>query len=279
MAVIDSTLERPDALTESALHQCISTIDGLATAGFQEVAAVLQLISHQLEADPPRHKDIFTIRTALNAVFEMTERYRNQMQWVASPFDEDPDNPQTGDILHLQNAIVDMYELANAGFSEINAVARLTLEQLESGHDWKQPGIAITALIKTAYRYQTCVNDQVALVERSECVTEPPATPRTPDEVDRLQAAVETMDLLSQGGFSEISAIAKLALISLELPAGYQRLDVIATAFEAIRCKAEDMQNCINVEAEQVGCNYTDNARTRRFGAELQAREQVRAAA
>ena len=279
MAVIDSTLERPDALTESALHQCISTIDGLATAGFHEVAAVLQLISHQLEAAPPRHKDIFTIRTALNAVFEMTERYRNQMQWVASPFDEYPDNPQTGDILHLQNAIVDMYELANAGFSEINAVARLTLEQLESGHDWKQPGIAIAALIKTAYRYQICVSDQVALVERSECVTEPPANRHTPADVQHLQVAVETMDLLSQDGFSEISSIAKLALISLEAPAGYQHIDNIATALKAIRSKAEDMQNCINVEAEKVGCNYTDDARCRRWNAERQASEQGRAAA
>ena len=173
MATADSTPERPNALTASYLHQCIASLNTLATAGFQEVAAVLQLISHQLEADPLERKDIFAIKTALNAVFEMTERYQNQMQWVANPFDEDSDNPQTGNISHLRGAIVDIYELANAGFSEINAVARLALEQLESGHDWKQPGIAIAALIKTAYRYQICVSDQVALVERSECITEP----------------------------------------------------------------------------------------------------------
>lgn len=90
------------------------------------------------------------------------------------------------------------------------------------------------------------------------------ARQHTVPEVQKLRNAVEYMDCLSQGGFSEIASIAKLALFSLETPDGYQHLDNIANALKAIWSKADDIQNCINSEAEQVGCNYADDNQRRR---------------
>lgn len=99
------------------------------------------------------------------------------------------------------------------------------------------------------------------------------ARQHTVPEVQKLRNAVEFMDCLSQGGFSEIASIAKLALSSLETPDGYRHLDNIANALKAIWGKADNIQNCINSEAEQVGCNYTDDDQRRRWDALRQARE------
>ena len=103
------------------------------------------------------------------------------------------------------------------------------------------------------------------------------ATPRAADAsaatTDKLCNAVESMDGLSQDGFSEIAAIAKLALAWLEKPDAYRHMDVTANALSAIWGKAEDIQNCINSQAEEVGCNYVDDAQSRRWAAQRAARE------
>lgn len=91
--------------------------------------------------------------------------------------------------------------------------------------------------------------------------------PATPKDVQKLRDTVEFMDSLAQGGFSEISAIAKLALAQLEHPDGYRHPENIALALSAICGKADDIMNCINSEAEQVGCNYVDDALSRRQAA------------
>lgn len=48
----------------------------------------------------------------------------------------------------------------------------------------------------------------------------PAFSPVAPEVIQGLRDAVNTMDSLSQNGFSEIAAIAKLALRSLESPDG-----------------------------------------------------------
>ena len=101
------------------------------------------------------------------------------------------------------------------------------------------------------------------------------ARQHTVPEVQKLRNAVEFMDCLSQGGFSEIASIAKLALSSLETPDGYRHLDNIANALKAIWGKADDIQNCINSQAEEVGCNYVDDAQRRRWDAQCAHRETV----
>src|ERR1700730_3630776 len=95
---------------------------------------------------------------------------------------------------------------------------------------------------------------------------------KKPDVKD-LRNSIELMDSLSSTGLSEISAIARLALIALESPMGYQHPEIIANALRAIWGKADDIQNCINAEAESVGCNYRDELIERRYAAYRAVRE------
>lgn len=90
------------------------------------------------------------------------------------------------------------------------------------------------------------------------------ACQHTIPEVQELRRTVESMDSLSQEGFSEISFIAKIAISALKTPGGYQHMDDIANAFKAIWVRADDIRNCINCEAESVGCNYTNDDQRRR---------------
>ncbi|AST27437.1 hypothetical protein [Ralstonia pseudosolanacearum] len=101
-------------------------------------------------------------------------------------------------------------------------------------------------------------------------------TPHAEDTQD-LRYTINTIDAMSQSGFSEIAAIAGLALSRLETPEGYLHLEDIAYALQAIRNKARDIENCINAEAESVGCNYKDAAQRRRFAAHRAAQEARRA--
>ena len=95
----------------------------------------------------------------------------------------------------------------------------------------------------------------------------PAPAPDFQSDINKLRNTVEFIDCLAQGGFSEISAIARLALAQLERPEGYKHPEVIAHALGAIWGKADEIMNCINNEAEQVGCNYVDESTTRRLAA------------
>jgi hypothetical protein len=79
------------------------------------------------------------------------------------------------------------------------------------------------------------------------------------------------MDWMSQEGFSKIASVAKLALARLESPEGHKDIDDIANALGLIWSTAESAQNTINIEAENVGCNYKDEAQGRRWNAASQA--------
>ncbi len=95
----------------------------------------------------------------------------------------------------------------------------------------------------------------------------------------KLAAAVDLMDQLAHEGMSEISAIAKLALKSLESPDGYRHLDNIALALQAIWGKADDTQQCIHDQAVEVDCAHVDQAERRRLKAWLTFHEQEAARA
>ncbi len=99
----------------------------------------------------------------------------------------------------------------------------------------------------------------------------------TTSDVQKLREAIENMDGLSQDAFSEIAAIASLALSRFETPNGYLSSEDIVYALRAIRSTAQSTENSINCEAEQVGCNHTDAAMVRRFEAR-RAAEAMRCA-
>lgn len=84
---------------------------------------------------------------------------------------------------------------------------------------------------------------------------------------ENLQDTINTIDSLSQDGFSEISTLAGLALKFMETPDAYLCPETISRIFRTIRLKADDIENVINCEAENVGCNYKDKSRERRYQA------------
>jgi len=79
-------------------------------------------------------------------------------------------------------------------------------------------------------------------------------------DAKKLQGAIHTMDCLSQSAFSDITAIATLALSYIEHAGvdGAWRRENLVRALNIIRNRALDAENCINVEAENVGCNYSE---------------------
>ena len=80
----------------------------------------------------------------------------------------------------------------------------------------------------------------------------------TPTSTD-LQSAVESIDSLSQYGFSRISSIAKIAIVALESPTqNLKTPENIRNALSAIAGMADDIENCINAEAESVGCDHKE---------------------
>lgn len=87
-----------------------------------------------------------------------------------------------------------------------------------------------------------------------------------------IRCALEDIDAQAQGGFSSIETLARLALAHLESPAAYRHMDWLAVILETIASRASDTQNCINSEAERVGCNYVGGAQRRRRDAEAVAR-------
>lgn len=97
-------------------------------------------------------------------------------------------------------------------------------------------------------------------------------------ELKDLRAAIHDMDALAQCVFSEIAGIARLALAALETPHGRDDMESLAAALGAICGRADDAENGINWRAEQVGCNYRDQAPARRFAARVQAEAMQRPA-
>lgn len=92
-------------------------------------------------------------------------------------------------------------------------------------------------------------------------------------EVQKLRNALHDVDALAQGGLSSIETLARLALVHLESPAAYRGMDWLAVVLETIAASAGDTMNCINGEAERVGCNYACGAQRRRSDAERTARD------
>jgi hypothetical protein len=93
------------------------------------------------------------------------------------------------------------------------------------------------------------------------------SSPAIDADVMKFKNAIIDMDALSQGGFSKISSIARLSLAALEAPSHPRQDEDIANALTAIWSIADDIKNCINSRAEDVGANYIDDGLRRRRAA------------
>ncbi|VVE01515.1 hypothetical protein [Pandoraea terrigena] len=90
--------------------------------------------------------------------------------------------------------------------------------------------------------------------------------------IEQLRTTIIDNDALAQDGFEEIRAIAKLALMALETPAGQNSPETLARAFEAIWGISERVEGAISSNAEEVGCNYVDSRFESRAKAMAEAR-------
>ncbi|RFC37765.1 MAG: hypothetical protein DID92_2727743064 [Candidatus Nitrotoga sp. SPKER] len=90
-----------------------------------------------------------------------------------------------------------------------------------------------------------------------------------------LKETINAMDGLAQTGFSQIEAIAKLAMAYMEMPEAYRHTEILAVAFEAIWNKAFEMNECISGEARFVGCERTDQGMLRRYAARAAERTEA----
>ena len=93
------------------------------------------------------------------------------------------------------------------------------------------------------------------------------SNPATKADIQNFKNVILDMDKLSQEGFSKISSIARLALAALETPGHIRKDEDIANVLTAIWHIADDVENCINSRAEDVGSNYVDDKLSRRRAA------------
>lgn len=155
-----------------------------------------------------------------------------------------------------------------SGASAPGLTNTITFLSAQHAASLKQVGEARIAKMR-AYHEGRAEAFQIAITALEGCSMSRKSTEATTaTEVDELRAAIDLMDNLSQDGLSEITAIAKLALLGLESPESYRHLDNIAHALKAIWSKANDTQDSINGEAERVGCNHVDKAERRRWDAQ-----------
>ncbi len=79
--------------------------------------------------------------------------------------------------------------------------------------------------------------------------------------VQRLESSVTDIDAISQEGLTEITALCRMTQFVLEMTGDkkgivkdlYQVLNIIKT-------KAGELENCINSQAELLGCNWIEGA-------------------
>jgi hypothetical protein len=81
-----------------------------------------------------------------------------------------------------------------------------------------------------------------------------------------LGEAIEQIDGLAQEAFSQIAAVAKLALVSMETPSQVN-IETLATALSLIWGKAVDTEAAISCAANSVGFGHKDAAFVRRHAA------------
>lgn len=97
-------------------------------------------------------------------------------------------------------------------------------------------------------------------------------------QVAELRETIEEVDSMVQRGCSAIAAMARLALKSLEHPDGHRDMDGLACLLHTIWDKAADVENDVNSSAEEVGCQYVDEAERRRWAAAAEVTMAIKAA-
>jgi hypothetical protein len=89
-------------------------------------------------------------------------------------------------------------------------------------------------------------------------------------ELSTLRQTIRQMDALSQEGFTDVAAIAKLIKVALEAANFSDPKKMIFPALGQIVDRAGDAENCINSEAEEVECNFVSPEISKAIAASLE---------
>ncbi len=99
---------------------------------------------------------------------------------------------------------------------------------------------------------------------------------KTPD-IEALKCTVEMVDSIAQDAFSRIKSLCAVTLLAMHQHDRPIALEDIAQILRQIEQASDEAENCINSEAESVGCNYEDKEWHRRIAARAAWREAARA--
>lgn len=80
----------------------------------------------------------------------------------------------------------------------------------------------------------------------------------TPENIRRLQAALQNADALAQEAENTIHALAESIKLLLQQPDSGGRRVLIASLADQIMHRSSESSDAINVDAEELHCNYID---------------------
>lgn len=83
----------------------------------------------------------------------------------------------------------------------------------------------------------------------------------------KLQSTLADVSALSRAAFTQIDALAGMALKLMETESAYQWPEAIAQVLEVIRNKSVETNDLVDYQAGEVGCSSPDHAAYRRLTA------------
>jgi hypothetical protein len=78
-------------------------------------------------------------------------------------------------------------------------------------------------------------------------------------DIEKLKHVIKDIDCFSQESLESIASLTVLLQLSMESPLFYKCPSNLHQALTTIHTIACDLKNSINVMAEDVGCNYSNN--------------------
>jgi len=99
---------------------------------------------------------------------------------------------------------------------------------------------------------------------------------KNPD-IEALRSTLRLVDNVSNDSFGRIKSLCAVALLAMEQHRKPVDMEHLARILVHIEVVCDDARNCINYEAETVGCDYKDEAWLRRIDARAAWREAARA--
>lgn len=107
-------------------------------------------------------------------------------------------------------------------------------------------------------------------------VQEPLCAPAKLDsDLHKCHEAINSIDCMSQTQLGQISALCTAMLRAMETPGFWRHPLNVAEMLGLIKYTADDLMNCVNCVAENVGCNFVDDINRAAEGRVLDAFRQV----